>query len=297
MTAEVEARELIKSYGSRPALRGLSLTVSAGQVVALLGPNGSGKTTTLRSIAGLIRPERGELRVFGIDPWHMPREARLRVGYLPETPFPFPSMTLKEAARFTARFYPTWEEGLVRELVSILEVPTDVPCGSLSYGEQCKFSLLLVLAPKPDLVLLDDPGQGLDVISRRQIIDSIHPLLEQNGCSVLFSSHIFSDVERIADEIAFLDSGKVVLQRPVDELKERSHRLVFRGEIPVFPGIELRRREARGEIQVTVCDLPSSDLDSLRSAEAFLEARPLPLEDLFVEIVKSREKGVENERA
>jgi ABC-2 type transport system ATP-binding protein len=275
-----------KWFGPNRAVDGLSLTVESGHVVGFLGLNGAGKTTTMRMLAGLLRAEEGTLEVLGHDPWTMPPAVRRRIGYLSEKDFPFPHFTFKAAAEFTRKFFSEWDGRYLEKLASLLQVPAETPYSRLSRGQQRKFHLALTLAPKPDLLLLDDPAQGLDVTVRREFIQSILPLLQEGKSTVLFSSHILSDVERIADTVVILHAGRLVLQRPLDELKEKARQVIVRSPRPVdLPGV-FRVRRSGDEQCCTMFDPPAEDLQALRAQGASVELRPVGLEDFFIDVVE-----------
>jgi ABC-2 type transport system ATP-binding protein len=275
-----------KWFGPNRAVDGLSLAVETGQVVGFLGLNGAGKTTTMRMLAGLLRAEAGTLEVLGHDPWTMPPAVRRRIGYLSERDFPYPDFTFRAAAGFTASFFSEWDGSYLEKLASLLQVPATTPYSRLSRGQQRKFHLALTLAPKPDLLLLDDPAQGLDVTVRREFIQSILPLLQAGRSTVLFSSHILSDVERIADTVVIVHAGRLLLQRPLDELKEKARQVIVRGAGPMdLPGA-LRIRRSGNEHCFTVFDPAPGDLQALREKGASVELRPLGLEDFFIDVVE-----------
>jgi len=282
-----------KHFGTSRAVDGLTLDVEEGQVVGFLGLNGAGKTTTMRLLAGLLRAEAGILEVLGHDPWTMPPAVRRRIGYLSERDFPFPQMTFAKAAQFTSRFFPDWDDIYLKKLSGLLDIPADRAYSALSRGQQRKFHLALTLAPRPDILLLDDPAQGLDVTVRRDFVQSILPLLQEGKSTIVFSSHILSDVERIAGTIVFLHEGRLVLQKPLDELKEGARQIVIQGSAGPVPAGALRVRRANGEVCYTVVDLDPVQIDALRRGGASVDVRPIGLEDLFVDIVEGRrETGV-----
>jgi len=273
-----------RSFGSSPALAGLDLIVERGQVVGLLGPNGAGKTTTMRILRGLIRADAGVVRLMGLDPWTMPPEARLRIGYLSEADFPFPERDLGSAAAFTSRFFPAWDAAFLAELAERLGLSWGMRYADLSRGEQRKFQLALTLAPRPELLLLDDPGQGLDVGTRREFVESIVPLLEEGETTILFSSHVMSDVERLAERVAIVDRGRLVIHEALDDLKERVRQVVGVGEPPPCARV-LRARVSGGETAWTVLDPDLVALERQRAAGQLREIRTLAFEDLFLDVI------------
>lgn len=214
----------------------------------------------------------------------MKPDTRLRVGYLSEKDFPF-DMTFEHAAKYVSGFHPKWDGEFLGRLALLFDIPTTAQYSNLSRGQQRKFYLALTLASRPEVLLLDDPAQGLDVTVRREFIRSILPLLEEEGTTVLFSSHIMSDVERLADAVAIVKKGKLVLYEDLDRLKERARRVIQRGEanVPV-PGV-VRTVSANGETCMTTLSLPEGFAEECRSQGGVVEVQPVGLEDLFVDLV------------
>jgi ABC-type multidrug transport system ATPase subunit len=291
MESVIEMTGVRRRFGSKEALDGLDLRIERGQVVGLLGPNGAGKTTTLRILRGLIRADAGVVRLIGQDPWTMEPGERRRIGYLSEADFPFPEQDLAAAASFTSRFHPRWDEAFLGELVERLGLPWNVRHRDLSRGEQRKFFLALTLAPRPEVLLLDDPGQGLDVATRREFVESIVPLLEAGETTIVFSSHVMSDIERLADRVAILDRGRLVIHESLDGLKERVRQVVGAGEEPPPCGRLLRTRRAGRETAWTMLDPDLGALERLRASGKPCEVRSLAFEDVFLDLI-----AAENDR-
>ena len=286
----IELAGVRRSFGTKKALDGLDLRIERGQVVGLLGPNGAGKTTTLRILRGLIRAEAGVVRLNGQDPWTMEPGERRRIGYLSEADFPFPELDLASAAAFTSRFHPRWDKELLKELVERLGLPWDIRHRDLSRGEQRKFFLALTLAPRPEVLLLDDPGQGLDVATRREFVESIVPLLDEGETTIVFSSHVMSDIERLAGRVAILDRGRLVIHESLDGLKERVRQVIGAGQEPPPCGRLLRTRTAGRETAWTMLDPDLGALERLRAEGKPCEIRSLAFEDLFLDLIAA-EKG------
>ena len=273
-----------KSYGSVRAVAGLTMSVERGSVLGFLGLNGAGKTTAIRLLAGLLRPDKGTVAVLGHESWTLPPDARRRIGYLSERGFPY-DIDLGAAASFMSRFYPTWDAAYFNSLVDLLKVQPSTPYSGLSRGHQRKFQLALTLAPRPEVLLLDDPALGLDVAVRREFIESILPLLQEGKSTVLFSSHIFSDIERIADSIAILHQGRLLLHEPLDRLKESARQIIVSGaEPPDFPGA-LRRFRRGHETRFTALHPDPAAVAKLRAGGAVVEESPIPLEQFFLDLV------------
>ncbi len=285
----VETKALTLDYGNgEEVLTGVDLRVPRGSVYGLLGRNGAGKTTLIRGIMGLYRARSGSIRVFGRPTYPMPLEVKQRIGYLSQDQKMFSWMTLADLAAFSAPFYPSWDGGYFDELVVNLALPLRRPMGHLSRGEQQKAGLLLALAPRPDLLVLDEPAANLDTVLRREFLESILDLLTREGITVLISSHILTDVERIADWIGILDEGRIRLAAPLESLKEsvKKLRIQFPGEAPAdleVPGAIRVRRRGR-EVLVTVQDYAPALPERIRARYGVgVEVQDVDLEDLFIE--------------
>jgi len=286
MNDVIQLDNVSKSFGSTRALEGLSTTIQRNRVVGLLGLNGAGKTTTMKLLCGLLKADSGTVRLFGEDPWRFESGQRRRIGFLSEDEFPFEEMTFTDAAQFTSRFYPSWDEEYLADLVDLLDVPPDQTYSSLSRGQQRKFYLALVLAPRPELVLLDDPASGLDVTVRREFMQSLLPLMDEQESTILFSSHVMSDVERVAEEVVIIHEGRERLHRSLDDLKEHVQEVMVSGDSVRPPDDALGGEQADGEVSFLL-DEPDEDvLEAYRNDGHDVRIRSLSLEDLFVKLVE-----------
>jgi ABC-2 type transport system ATP-binding protein len=203
--AVIEARGLTRYFGSRKVVDSLSMRVPRGSVFAFLGRNGSGKTTTIRMLLGLLDPTRGSSRILGHDSRHLPPVARARVGYIAESHPLYDGLTVRELGAYQSRFYPRWNERIFRTVVDHFRLGADVKGGKLSRGERAGLSLAVTLAPEPELLILDDPALGLDPVARRALLESMLYFTRASGRTIFFSSHLLDDVERVADHIAVID--------------------------------------------------------------------------------------------
>jgi ABC-2 type transport system ATP-binding protein len=296
----IEACDLARSYGKVEAVKGLSFQVEPGSVFGLLGKNGSGKTTTIKMLLGLLRPERGESTVLGEPSRRLSPACRQRIGYLSEEQFPYGDLPVPALLRFVSAFFPHWDWDYSNELVERFEVPLNRPLQTMSGGERRKCELLLVLAQKPDLLILDDPALGLDVTVRREFLWAALEVARSEGKAVLFTSHVLTDVERVVDTVGVIDGGRLLLQAPLEELHERTKRLVFRlpgdelADPPMVPG-ELSR-ERRGKDMLVVTGEYTPDLEAgLRHSMYLAAVEDLNLEDIFVALVDSKEGAAPEE--
>ena len=219
MEAVLEVRGLGKRYEGF-SLEGLSFEVPRGHVVGLIGPNGAGKTTTLKLILGLLNRSSGEIRAFGIDPAADGAGVRARVGFVHDEPVFYRHLSLAGNASLVARFYASWDAAAFRRHSAAFGLPLGKRFGALSRGTKTKFALAVALSHRAELLLLDEPTSGLDPVFRRELLDTLMEMIEDGRTSILFSTHITSDLERIADFITLLQEGRLVLSAPKDEILE-----------------------------------------------------------------------------
>ncbi len=219
----IELAGIVKSYGRKKVLTGLDFAVPQGAVVGLLGVNGSGKTTLLKCALGLIRPKVGTARLLDEDAWNLTAAAKMRIGYVPQVVGLYPWMRVRHLIDYTAAFYPNWNHAMVADLIREWSIPMDDRIGPLSVGQLQKLAILLAVGHEPDLLILDEPAASLDPLARRQFLQMIIDMAEPGRRTVLFSTHITSDLERVADRVALLKAGRIAWYGLLDELKEQTH--------------------------------------------------------------------------
>ena len=289
----METRDLTKTFpGGVVAVNGLDMQVRAGTVYGLIGRNGAGKTTALRLLMGLLRPTSGTAHVLGADMLHAPRELRARVAYVPQSQQLHAWMTPGELCYYCSHFYETWDQAHARRLGQRFGLAWEQQVGLMSGGQQRKVSILLALAARAEVLILDEPAGGLDPIARRELIDEIVEVLSGDGeCTVLLSTHIISDLERIAEHVGIMDRGRIVASAPLAELQSHTRRVqvVFEGEgAPegfAIPGA--LRSETAGPVVTAVVRLVSdTQLDAVRQMPGVrVNEFPLGLEDIFIELL------------
>jgi ABC-2 type transport system ATP-binding protein len=287
----IEIKSMNRSYGGPPVVENLNLTVPVGHIYGFLGRNGSGKTTVIKTLAGLQRADSGSVEVFRKDPWFSGAVEKQRVGYLSESQILPPMIRLRSIIEFSAPLYgDRWDADLCKSLLSKFGIDPKRRIMQLSLGQQRLFSFVMAIAPRPDLLILDEPAANLDVAARREFLDEILDLIRMGEKTVFFSTHVLTDVERVADSVGVLARGSLVAEAPLDDLKEayRKVRLYdFAGELPLgIPGALSFRSSAR-EIATVVrlTDYPS--LPTLASQfSCRIEEATLPLEDLFIELTR-----------
>jgi ABC-2 type transport system ATP-binding protein len=225
MSYAIETRDLAYRAGKSFELRELGLHVPTGSIYGFLGPNGSGKTTTIRLMLGLLRPAGGAITVLGRRiPAEAPR-ALARTGYVPERPHLYASLTVAEALRYHAAFYPLWDARWADELFARFGLERRRPLARLSKGEMGKLMILLVLAQMPELLVLDEPTDGLDPVVRREVLTALLDYVSQRNATVFISSHLVHELERICDWVGVLDRGRLLAELPMHTFKNGIKRL------------------------------------------------------------------------
>src|SRR3954468_17532453 len=223
----IEMQAVYKSFRSSEVLRGMTLNVARGRTFAFLGRNAAGKTTTIRLLLGLLKRDDGAIRVLGLDPQREPLELRRRIGYLAEDQTMYGWMRIEEIVRFLAPFYPTWDHGLAAKYLKDFELPLRTRIKHLSKGQNVRLGLVLALAHRPELVILDDPALGLDPIMRKQFNRDLITHLQGQGRTVFYSSHLLYEVEPVADEVAILDHGRIIRQAETEALRRDVKQIVL----------------------------------------------------------------------
>jgi len=227
-TPIVQMSSVSKHFGSAPVLDGLDWQVLPGQVIGLLGRNGAGKSTLLECLLGLRETDVGTVRIYGEDVRHLSDATRARIGYVPQQCDLFEWMTPRQMLDYFKALYPRWNAAKVDALLARWGFDPsmqDKAIGKLSGGEQQRLSIIRALGPDPDLLILDEPVSALDPVGRRDFLRELIDSVIENGTTVVFSTHILSDLERVALEIAFLKNGRIALQGQLDELLEGARRV------------------------------------------------------------------------
>jgi len=223
----IRVEGLTVRYGARLALDDVSFVVAEGAVYALLGRNGAGKSSLVRCLLGEQRPAAGRVSLLGMDVWTRRASILTSVGVVPEDPDMPPAMTSRQIARFCSRLYPSWDAAGVEARLKRFKVPGDIPFGKLSKGQKAQVALALALASAPKLLVLDDPTLGLDAVARKAVFEELIGELADRGTTVFITTHDLAGAERIADRVAVLRQGKLVLDEDMEALKHRFRRLSF----------------------------------------------------------------------
>ncbi|HOS43944.1 MAG TPA: ABC transporter ATP-binding protein [Armatimonadota bacterium] len=296
-TAVIETTKLTKRFGRQTAVDALTLMVPRGSVFAFLGRNGAGKTTTIRMLLHLLDKTAGTARVLGMDSVRDALAIKRRVGFVGDGQVLYDWMSVDELLWFCKGFYPGWDDAVAGEMKGKLELPGRAKVRGLSRGEQAKLALLLAMAYRPELLILDEPTAGLDVVVRRDFLEGVIELIQEEGRTVFFSSHLVHEVERVADWVGIIDRGRLICCRPLEELKARVKRLTLTFD---DPPADLRARlpavlamEGGGRrVGMIVNDCSEATLAAARALHpTALAVGDLSLEDIFVALVGRAEEA------
>ena len=217
--AIIDLANLSRRFGAKAALDGVTLSVPRGGVYGLVGANGAGKTTLIRHILGLLRAEHGTVRVFGLDPVADPVGVLSRIGYLSEENDLPEWMRVDELIAYSRAFYPRWDDAYAEELKRSFALDGNARIKTLSKGNKARVGLLAALAYRPELLVLDEPSSGLDPVVRRDILEAVIRTIADEGRTVLFSSHLLEEVERVADHVTMIANGRIALSDTLDTIK------------------------------------------------------------------------------
>ena len=206
--AILKVRNLKRSYGNFVAVDGLDLQVNEGEIYGFLGVNGAGKTTTIRMLMGIIAPESGTIELMGQTTKRTTLKQKRKIGYVSQEQVFYPWMTAQMLGKFVGGLYPTWDRDEFNRLLRVLEVPPNRKSSHLSGGMRVKLALALALAPRPSLLILDEPTAGMDPVARREFLDIIEHQAREYGRTTFFSTHLLNEVERAADKVGIIHQGK-----------------------------------------------------------------------------------------
>ncbi len=293
--SSVPALEVVgvtKRFKQQVAVRDLNLVIPKGTTFGFLGPNGAGKTTTIRMLMGLLRRDAGQVRVLGLDPLRDALTIRQRVGYVPEQQCIYRWMRVDEAIGFCRRVYPTWNEQICSDLLRLFGLPKDKKVRQLSKGMLVKLSLLLALSHDPEMLILDEPMAGLDPLAREELLDGVLRAVAGRERAIVFSSHTFDDVQRMADEVGIMYEGQLLVRAGVDELLRKTKRIraILKNGQAAGPPPEgtIWHRVQNREWLLTVADFSEATVQRLQAANPLqaVEVSDLGLEDIFKDYVR-----------
>ncbi len=283
----ISIQNLSRRFDQKTALDNLTLEVPRGSVFGLVGENGAGKTTLIRHLLGLLRAEQGSVRVFGLDPVADPPGVLSRIGYLSEDRDLPGWMRVGELIRYRRAFYPGWDDAYAESLREAFELDPAQKVNDLSRGRRALAGLLVALAYRPPLLILDEPSSGLDPIVRRDILLAIIQTVTDEGRTVLFSSHLLEEVDRVCDRLAMINEGRLVMSGELDAIKQAHRRLTLRfaaplSVCPALPGV-LFAEGAGAEWSFTVNgQLEQFRDEAARQGAELLEDRSASIDEIFI---------------
>ena len=283
----VDVNGLSRSFAHKKALDGVSFRATAGQVYGLVGSNGAGKTTLLKHLLGLLRATEGSVRVFGLDPVRDPVGVLSRVGYLSEERELPEWMSIDELLRYTQAYHPNWDASYARELLETFALDPAKKIKDLSKGMRAQAGLIAAVAYRPELLILDEPSSGLDAVVRRDILDAIVRAVADDGRTVIFSSHLLDEVERMSDHVTMIQQGRVTLSGALDDVRRdyRRSRVRFTEHFERPPVIDTALAMEGGGRSWSVIHSgsPEQFLKSVRDRGGeVVESRDATLEEIFL---------------
>lgn len=287
----IEIQGLSRRYRTKMALDNVSLSVPSGCVFGLLGESGAGKTTLIRHLIGLLKPQQGTARVLGRDPVKDPEGTLGRIGYLSEDRDLPGWMRIDELMRYTRGIYPNWDDDFADDLIERFDLNPAQKIKTLSRGQKAKTGLVTALAHRPDLLLLDEPSSGLDPVVRRHILTAVMRSIAEEGRTVLFSSHLLHEVESICDHVCMIHRGKVVLCNKLTDILEDHTRILVRFDQPQTPAPIFEGAlgcEGQGQEWTVICDGAADQVRAqIKTSGGYIVDETKPsLEDIFVALVR-----------
>ena len=277
----LEMKNVTKSFGGFKALDELNLTVPTGAVYGLVGPNGAGKSTAIRHLTGLFRPDSGEITMNGEKIYENPA-VKGKVGYIPDDVFYFPSATMEDMRKFYRGMYENFDDALYEKLCDIFRLPQKGLIRRFSKGMQKQGAFHLAICTRPQVLILDEPVDGLDPVMRRQVWSLILSDVESRGTTVLISSHNLRELEDVCDHVGIMDHGKMLLEKSLEDMQGATHKLQLAGEIPA--GLDIVHESASGRLKTLIVrGDPEKITEILEAAKpAFYDLLPLSLEEIFI---------------
>ena len=277
----LEMKDVIKTFDGFKALDGLTMTVPEGAVYGLVGPNGAGKSTAIRHLTGIYRPDSGEITMEGSRIYENSK-IKQRIGYIPDDIFYFPAATLEDMRRFYRGIYPHFDDRLFEKLYDVFKLPKKSPIRRFSKGMQKQAAFHLTICTRPQVMILDEPVDGLDPVMRRQVWSLILSDVAQNGTTVLISSHNLRELEDICDHVGIMDHGRMLLERSLADMQGGTHKVQMVGETP--KGLELLHESTSGRLKTLVVRGDAQEIERLvaDSNPTYFDVLPLSLEEIFI---------------
>ena len=277
----LELKHVSKSFGKCKALDNLTMTIPQGSVYGLVGPNGAGKTTAIRHITGVYRPDEGEITMEGLPIYENP-QVKQAIGYIPDEIFYFSSATLKDMAKFYLGLYPRFDMPLFQRLSEVFQLPMGSPIRRFSKGMQKQAAFQLTLSIRPDVLVLDEPVDGLDPVMRRQVMSLILAEVAERNTTVLISSHNLRELEDVCDHVGIMNHGKMLLERSLADMQGNTVKLQMVGDVP--EGLEILHQSSTGRLQTLVVRGNAREVEAQVEASEpmFYDILPLSLEEIFI---------------
>lgn len=282
----IEMDALVRKFDQHNVLNGLTAQVQRGDVIALLGKNGAGKSTLLHSILGFGVPDGGEVRLWQTPSTAMTQQHKQKIGFVPQQDELLEQLTAAEHLKLFRQFRPEWDQACCDRLVDSWKIPLQTRISKMSQGQRQKLSIVLALCHQPELLILDEPVASLDPMARRQFLAELIDIAAEQQRAIIFSSHIVSDMERIANQVWLLKNGDLAFQGPLDDLKESVVRLHFPQSLPEIPKelTLVRRQQLGNSTTLTVQHWQSALLPQLQDSYPALRVEYLSLEEIFLEL-------------
>ena len=277
----IEIRNLTKTFGTFKALDDLTLTVPKGAVYGLVGPNGAGKSTVIRHMTGVYRPDSGTVTLEGQPVYENPK-VKETIGYIPDEIFYFSSATLEDMHKFYRGLYPKFDDGLFNRLKEIFKLPEKTPIRRYSKGMQKQAAFQLTLSCRPDVLILDEPVDGLDPVMRRQVMSLILADVADRGTTVLISSHNLRELEDVCDHVGIMMGGKMLLEKSLADMQGATHKLQIVGDIP--EGLDVLHESSSGRLKTLIVRGAAYEISTKAEASkpAYFDVLPLSLEEIFI---------------
>ena len=284
----LEVRGLTRHFGNVPALNGIDLSVKPGEIYGFLGVNGAGKTTTIRILMGIIAAQSGSIQLMGELTHRTSIKLKQRIGYVSQEQNFYPWMTCRMLGRFVGSFYRNWDKAEFARLLELFEIPEQRRVSQLSGGMKAKLALALAIAPKPDLLILDEPTAGLDPVARREFMELIVSQARHAHRTTFFSSHLIDEVERCADRIGIIHAGRMRVEGSLAVLKSEVKRIAFEGDAVELPAcFEFWGERKLDGMTLQIFRASTQDWDAVQLPTSS-EVQPLSLEDIFIACVGVR---------
>ena len=277
----LEMQHVTKTFGGFTALRDLTMTVPRGAVYGLVGPNGAGKTTAIRLLTGIYRPDAGAVTTDGLPIYENPA-AKARIGYIPDDIFYFPSASIQDMRKFYKGVYPTFDDGLFQKLLEVFPLPQKSPIRRFSKGMQKQAAFHLTMCLQPEILILDEPVDGLDPVMRRQVWSILLSEVAQRETTVLVSSHNLRELEDICDHVGIMDQGHMLLERSLADMQGSTVKVQLVGEAP--KDLDILHRSVSGRMQTLVVRGTAPEIAEKMQAASptYFDVLPLSLEEIFI---------------